>query len=160
MKYIKLLPIALIVSLVAVQQVSAQFSAININKLEVYGFARLGDESVKKAVATLYEDQENNGKWVQVQQMKSNINGEFGFKLDYNSKYVIEIAKANYISKRISFDTNVYGKTIHSLDFYFNVDFIPGVNTANSEIPVGNVFYHVQKNKFDYELNGEKAQAQ
>lgn len=145
--------------LLSSQQASAQFNAFNLAKLEVYAFVRLGEESVKKATATLYEDVENTGNWVQVQQVKTTIYGEFGFKLDYNSRYMVEVAKANYITKKITFDTNVYDKTITSQDFYFNVDFVPGSNSAINDIPVGNVYYHQQKNKFDYELTGEKAQA-
>ncbi len=145
--------------LLSTQQANAQFNAFNVSKLEVYAFVRQGEESIKKATATLYEDVGNTGNWVQVQQLKTNLYGEFGFKLDYNSKYMIEVAKANYISKKITFDTNVYDKTITSQDFYFNVDFVPGSNSAVNDIPVGNVYYHQQKNKFDYELTGEKAQA-
>ncbi len=145
--------------LVSTQQTNAQFNAFNVSKLEVYAFVRLGEESVRKATATLYEDAENTCNWVPVQQLKTNLYGEFGFKLDYNSKYMIEVSKANYMSKRITFDTNVYDKTITSQDFYFNVDFVPGSNSAANDIPVGNVYYHQQKNKFDYELTGEKAQA-
>lgn len=159
MKLKNILPVFFIICLFSSKQTMAQFNAFNISKLEVYAFVRLGDESVKKATATLYEDAENTGKWTQMQQIKTNINGEFGFKLDYNSKYMIEVAKVNYITKKISFDTNVYGKTITSQDFYFNVDFIPGSNSPANDIPLGNVFYHTQKNIFDYELIGEKAQA-
>ncbi|MCG3164754.1 MAG: hypothetical protein POELPBGB_00513 [Bacteroidia bacterium] len=150
---------ALVILLVTgIQQVSAQFNAFNVGKLEVYAFVRQGEESIGKAVATLYEDVENTGNWVQVQQMKTNVNGEFGFKLDYNSRYMIEIAKANYITKKVTFDTNVFDKTITSQDFYFAVDFVPGTSATES-MPVGNVFYQVEKNKFGYELAGEKAQA-
>lgn len=144
--------------LISTQQVNAQFNAFNVGKLEVYAFVRQGEESIGKAVATLYEDVENTGNWTQVQQMKTNINGEFGFKLDYNSRYMIEVAKANYITKKVSFDTNVFDKTITSQDFYFAVDFVPGTS-ATENLPVGNVFYQVDKNKFGYELSGEKAQA-
>ncbi|MGE0637643.1 MAG: hypothetical protein AB7G44_00380 [Bacteroidia bacterium] len=144
--------------LLSTQQANAQFNAFNVSKLEVYAFVRQGEESIGKAVATLYEDVENTGNWVQVQQMKTNVNGEFGFKLDYNSRYMIEVAKANYITKKITFDTNVYDKTITSQDFYFAVDFVPGTSATES-LPVGNVFYQVEKNKFSYELSGEKAQA-
>lgn len=144
--------------LLSTQQANAQFNAFNLSKLEVYAFVRQGEESVKKATATLYEDVENAGNWVQVQQVKTTIYGEFGFKLDYNSRYMVEVAKANYITKKITFDTNVYDKTITSQDFYFAVDFVPGTSATES-LPVGNVFYQVEKNKFSYELAGEKAQA-
>lgn len=139
-------------------QTAAQFNAFNVGKLEVYAFVRQGEEPIKKAVATLYEDATNTGNWVQVQQLKTNMDGEFAFKLDYNSKYMVEVAKANYITKKISFDTNVFDKTITSQDFYFAVDFAPGIS-ATENLPVGNVFYQVEKDKFGYELAGEKAQA-
>jgi hypothetical protein len=139
-------------------QTSAQFNAFNVGKLEVYAFVRQGEEPIGKAVATLYEDVENTGTWTEVQHVKTNLSGEFGFKLDYNSKYMIEIAKANYITKKVTFDTNVFDKTITSQDFYFTVDFVPGIS-ATENLPVGNVFYQVEKDKFGYELTGEKAQA-
>jgi len=154
----KILTAIIALCLLLTQQSTAQFNAFNLSKLEVYAFVRYGDESVRKAVATLYEDVENTGNWMQVQQLKTNLSGEFSFKLDYNSHYMIEVAKANYITKKISFDTNVFGKTITSQDFYFAVDFVPGSSPA-SDIPVGNVFYQVEKNKFNYELTGEKAKA-
>ena len=131
-------------------QTSAQFNAFNVGKLEVYAFVRQGEESIGKAVATLYEDAGNTGNWTEVQHVKTNLSGEFGFK--------IEIAKANYITKKVTFDTNVFDKTITSQDFYFAVDFVPGIS-ATENLPVGNVFYQVEKNKFGYELAGEKAQA-
>jgi len=155
-----LLPAIFIVCLLSGQQATAQFNAINTGKLQVYAFVKQGDEPLKKVIVTLYEDVENNGNWVQNQQMRTQANGEFSFILDYNSKYMVEVTKANYITKKISFDTNVYGKTITSQDFYFAVDFVPGSNTPASDIPVGNVFYHTKKNKFDYELNYAKAEAE
>jgi hypothetical protein len=153
-KLLSLIGLCLLIS----AQTFAQFNAFNVGKLEVYAFVRQGEEAIEKAVATLYEDVENTGNWTEVQHVKTNLNGEFGFKLDYNSKYMIEIAKPNYITKKVTFDTNVFDKTITSQDFYFAVDFVPGIS-ATENLPVGNVFYQVEKNKFGYELTGEKAQA-
>lgn len=136
----------------------AQFHAINTGKLEVYASVNQGGEPMSKVIATLYEDVANTGEWKQVQTMKTNTHGEFSFKLDFNSKYRIEMAKANYVTKNIAFDTNVHNSTINSQDFYFNVELAPGSNTPASAIPVGNVFYHKEKKIFDYELNYAKAE--
>jgi len=162
MKKRNLLPAIFTLCLFTAQQASAQFNAINAGKLHIYASVNESIEktfSIRKAEVTLYEDVEGTCNWTGMEQMKTNAKGEFSFKLDYNSKYMVEISKEGFVSKRITFDTNVAGTTITSQDFYFMVELADGENTAVSDIQVANVFYVVEKKKFDYELNYAKAEA-
>ncbi len=157
-----LLPAIFVLCLFSAQFVSAQINSINVAKLQIHASVNESIErtfKLKKADVTLYQDAERTGNWTGIEKTKTNARGEFSFKLDYNSKFMVEISKEGFVSKRITFDTNVFGATITSQDFYFMAQLEDGENTATSEIPVANVFYVVEKNKFDYELNYAKAEA-
>lgn len=163
MKIKNLLTAITVLSFFVYQQASAQFNAINTGKLQVYASVnkQAGDnlENISKATVTLYEDVEKNCNWNGVQELKTRSNGNFSLNLDYNSKYMIEVEKKGFVTKRITFDTDVFGSTIASQDFYFVVSMVEGQNPATWQMPVANVFYAVDKNKFDYELSYEKAEA-
>ncbi len=160
MKTKNILPALLVLFAVTAQQASAQFNPINTSKLQIYASVTENTlAQLKKAEVTLYEDVERNCNWQGVERMKTNAMGEFSFKLDYNSKYLVEISKPGYTTKSITFDTNVFGSTITSQDFYFAVDMALSADGKEYQQPVANVFYIVEKKKFDYELNYAKAEA-
>jgi len=125
-------------------------------KLVINGNARELQQRLKNVIVILYQDIDKTGKWVEIEKQLTKANGEFGFKLDLNSKYLIEVARGGYTTKKVSFDTDVYQLTNTPEPFDFIVDLVPDRDGLGYLKPVANVFYQVRKKAFDYELDYTK----
>jgi hypothetical protein len=117
-------------------------------------------KSIKGAIVTVYEDDEDNGGTIkEIKKIVTGGNGEFAIKLEINKKYVIRVEKAGYTTKGIDIDTDVrlarpqYTKVP---PFEFKVDMVKDLDGLAFKKSVANVFYQIRRNAFDYELDYSK----
>ncbi len=125
--------------------------------LEINGSTQEISVPLKGCLLTLYIDTAKNGTYVQQEQLVSGSNAKFKFKLKYNTVYLLECSKGGHTTKKVRFDTEVKESKLDSVTkFEFIVDMIPDKDGRQFIRPVANVFYHIKKNMFDYELDYTK----
>ncbi|MBX7181257.1 MAG: hypothetical protein K1X82_04015 [Bacteroidia bacterium] len=125
--------------------------------LEINGSSNEMSAGLKGCLVTLYVDTAKNGTYVQQEQMVTPNNAKFKFKLRYNTVYLIECSKGGYTTKKVRFDTEIKESKLDSVSkFEFIVDMIPDKDGKKFVRPVANVFYHIKKSSFDYELDYTK----
>ncbi len=156
MKPRKVLPAILLLCLVCLQQGFAQGGFATPvkdieGKLNVRVRVQEGNERMKSVEVILYHDSEKLGRYEEVQRITSKKNGEFSFHLDLNSKYLIEINKGGYTTKKLAFNTDVFNSTTTTVPhFDLIVDMLPNRDGLGYLKPVASVFYNVAKKKFDF----------
>ncbi|MGE3825824.1 MAG: hypothetical protein AB7G44_16495, partial [Bacteroidia bacterium] len=125
-------------------------------KLVINGSAQELQDKLKNVVVILYQDIDKTGNWVEVEKQLTKGDGKFSFKLDLEGKYLIEVARGGYTTKKVSFDTEVYQLTNQPAPFDFIVDLVPDRDGLGYLNPVANVFYYAKKKEFDYQLDYSK----
>lgn len=125
-------------------------------KLVINGSAQELQDKLKNVIVILYQDIDKTGNWVEVEKQLTKGDGKFTFKLDLEGKYLIEVARGGYTTKKVSFDTEVYGLTTQPAPFDFIVDLVPDRDGLGYLNPVANVFYYAKKKEFDYQLDYSK----
>ncbi len=129
----------------------------NKGYLEINGNSNEMSSALKGCLVTLYIDTAKNGTYVQQEQLVTPNNAKFKFKLRYNTIYMIECSKGGYTTKKVRFDTEIKESKLDSVSkFEFIVDMIPDKDGRQFVRPVANVFYHIKKSSFDYELDYTK----
>ncbi len=116
MKTRKVLPTILLLCLLYFQQALAQGgfatpAKVIEGKLNVRGRVQEGNDRIKSSEVILYHDSDMTGKYIEEQKIFGQKNGEFSFQIDLNSKYLIEINRGGYITKKIAFNTDVFNST-------------------------------------------------
>lgn len=124
-------------------------------KLTLQGHTKEQAKDLREVLVVLYEDPMHTNSWVEVAKGVSNKKGEFKFELDLYSRYMVEVAKGGFSSKKVTFDTDVYEEGNKKHEFAFIVDMVPDDGFAYLG-PVANVFFHTKKHEFDYELDYSK----
>ncbi|MCG3166906.1 MAG: hypothetical protein POELPBGB_02689 [Bacteroidia bacterium] len=125
-------------------------------KLVINGSAQELQDKLKNVIVILYQDIDKTGNWVELEKQLTKADGKFSFKLDLESKYMIEVARGGYTTKKVTFDTEVYGLTNQPAPFDFIVDLVPDRDGLGYINPVANVFYYAKKQEFDYQLDYSK----
>ena len=125
-------------------------------KLVINGSAQELQDKLKNVIIILYQDIDKTGKWVEVEKQLTKGDGKFSFKLDLEGKYMIEVARGGYTTKKVTFDTEVYALTNQPEPFDFIVDLVPDRDGLGYINPVANVFYYARKKQFDYQLDYSK----
>ena len=125
-------------------------------KLVINGSAQELQDKLKNVIIILYQDIDKTGKWVEVEKQLTKGDGKFSFKLDLEGKYMIEVARGGYTTKKVTFDTEVYALTTQPEPFDFIVDLVPDRDGLGYINPVANVFYYARKKQFDYQLDYSK----
>jgi len=125
-------------------------------KLVINGSAQELQDKLKNVIVILYQDIDKTGNWVEVEKQLTKGDGKFSFKLDLEGKYLIEVARGGYTTKKVSFDTEVYQLTTQPAPFDFIVDLVPDRDGLGYLNPVANVFYYAKKKEFDYQLDYSK----
>jgi hypothetical protein len=125
-------------------------------KLVINGNAQELQDKLRNVIVILYQDIDKTGKWVELEKQLTKSDGKFSFKLDLEGKYLIEVARGGYTTKKVSFDTEVYSLTNQPAPFDFIVDMIPDRDGLGYINPVANVFYYAKKKEFDYQLDYSK----
>ncbi|MCG3164753.1 MAG: hypothetical protein POELPBGB_00512 [Bacteroidia bacterium] len=127
-------------------------------KLVINGSAQELQAKLKNVLVILYQDNDKTGNWVEVERQLSKPDGKFTFQLNLNSKYMIELVKEGYTTKKVEFDTEVYQLTNQPAPFDFIVDMVPDRDGLKYLNPVAKVFYYAKKKEFDYQLDYSKEQ--
>ncbi|MGE3822654.1 MAG: hypothetical protein AB7G44_00385 [Bacteroidia bacterium] len=125
-------------------------------KLVIKGSAQELQDKLKSVLVILYQDNDKTGNWVEVERQLSRPDGKFTFQLNLYSKYMIEIARGGYVTKKVEFDTEVYKLTNQPAPFDFIVDMLPDRDGLKYLNPVAKVYYYVKKQEFDYQLDYSK----
>lgn len=125
------------------------------HKLELKGHSKEQAKDLREVLVVLYQDPMHNNSWVEVGKTVSDRKGEFKFELDLYSRYMVEVAKGGFSSKKVTFDTDVYEEGNKKHEFEFIIDMVPDDGFAFLG-PVANVFFHTKKHEFDYELDYSK----
>lgn len=125
-------------------------------KLVINGTAKELQTRLRNVVVILYQDIEKTGNWVEIEKQLTRSNGEFSFKLDLEGKYMIEVARGGYTTKKVTFDTEVYELTNQPAPFDFEVDMVPDRDGLGYLKPVAEVFYYAKRKEFDYRLDYSK----
>jgi hypothetical protein len=125
-------------------------------KLVINGSAQELQDKLKNVIIILYQDIDKTGNWVEIEKQLTKSDGKFSFKLDLESKYMIEVARGGYTTKKVTFDTEVYQLTNQPAPFDFIVDLVPDRDGLGYINPVANVFYYAKKQEFDYQLDYSK----
>lgn len=125
------------------------------HKLTLQGHTKEQAKDLREVLVVLYEDPMHTNSWVEVAKGVSDKKGEFKFELDLYSRYMVEVAKGGFSSKKVTFDTDVYEEGNKKHDFEFIIDMVPDDGFAYLG-PVANVFFHTKKHEFDYELDYSK----
>lgn len=124
-------------------------------KLTLEGHTKEQAKDLREVLVVLYQDPMQNNSWVEVAKGVSDRKGEFKFELDLYSRYMVEVAKGGFSSKKVTFDTDVYEEGNKKHSFEFIIDMVPDDGFAFLG-PVANVFFHTKKHEFDYELDYSK----
>lgn len=125
-------------------------------KLVINGSAQELQDKLKNVIIILYQDIDKTGKWVEIEKQLTKGDGKFSFKLDLEGKYMIEVVRGGYTTKKVTFDTEVYALTNQPEPFDFIVDLVPDRDGLGYINPVANVFYYARKKQFDYQLDYSK----
>lgn len=131
-----------------------------VGPFEFKGIVEELTKSIKGAIVTVFEDDEDNGGAIkEIKKIVTGGNGEFAIKLEINKKYVIRVEKAGYTTKGIDVDTDVrLARPQHTKvpPFEFKVDMVKDLDGLAFKKSVANVFYQIRRNAFDYELDYSK----
>ena len=91
---------------------------------------------------------------VKIDEKYASKDGRFFFTLELNQRYLVEVTKPYFITKKISFSTSVPPdlKVIYPYKFTINIfKYIEGIDYSVLKRPIGHVKYYSEANKFDYD---------
>ncbi len=130
----------------------AQYNVFSQSYLEVKGRVVLKEGSVKEGAINLYE----NGKFVET--ILTDRSGKFRVDLEINTDYLFEFEEEGFVTKKISVNTEVPGKSDNKkfTPIYFAVELFKqyqGVNTFVFTQPVGIIKYYENIGDFDYDVD-------
>ncbi|NSW46386.1 MAG: carboxypeptidase regulatory-like domain-containing protein, partial [Bacteroidales bacterium] len=116
--------------------------------MKISGQVKSGKNKIANATINLFE---GNAK---VNSTISNANGDFTFNLNYDKLYTIEIAAAEYASKKVLVDTKIPEKDL-IYKYTFSVELFPkveGVDYSALNKPVTKIIYNPEADAFDYDI--------
>jgi hypothetical protein len=130
--------------------VFSQTDELATPNLDVTGAVKKAGKRLENATVTVYK----NSK--QVDQFTTSKDGVFELKLDYNSSYILEFAKAGHVSKKMEFTTSTPPEKIaEGFDpFEFEISLFdnnPKLNTDILKQAVAKVFYDSEQAYFDFD---------
>ena len=117
-------------------------------KFEIDGIVREGDKNLSGAKISVSK----NGAYVS--EVATGSNGRFFFALEPEAKYLIEVSKPGFVTKRISFITNTDGESGPYRDFIFNVvifRYVNGLNTSMFKEPIAEIFFNKAETNLDFD---------
>jgi len=125
-------------------------------KLSIHGWVKEMSVSLKDTDVILYQYSAKTGNYIEVKRVKTPIKGEYNFQLDLYSKYMIELSKEDYTTKKIVFDTDVMQLTNTPAPFEFIVDMVRDREGLGYLKPMATVLYQRKSMSFDYQLDYSK----
>ncbi|MBL4587089.1 MAG: hypothetical protein JKX84_08560 [Flavobacteriales bacterium] len=136
--------------LIMVQTMSGFLVVAQNNGLDVSGSVKESWKGLESVKLTLYK----NGSVDQ--SVTTSSNGKFKFFFETNVNYILDVAKAGYVTKKIAFNTTVPDGEPQVWDFDFIVELFQdqsGLDKAIFANPVAKVHYSARHNEIDYDLD-------
>ena len=115
--------------------------------LEVVGKVKAGKKVVTGDIAVYL----NN---VKIQSVKTGVDGKFTFKFDIDKQYVVEVASAGFVTKKVLFDTNAPEKDlIYKYSFTVELfELFPGIDVSALSKPITKINYNEDADAFDFDV--------
>lgn len=95
-----------------------------------------------------------NEKNTLVARYLTNRKGRCNFKLPLNRKFVVEVSKDGFVSKKVEINTKVPPEKKLAYIFPFSLDIfeeVKGLNVSVLEKPIARISYHFAITQFDYD---------
>lgn len=111
--------------------------------------SRKGAEALDSAIIRIYND-----KGVLVAEHMTSRKGRCNFKLPLNRKFIVEVSKQGFISKKIEVNTKVPPEKKLAYIFPFSLEIfeeIPGMDVSMLDKPIARISYLFTISQFDYD---------
>ncbi|MBN2669313.1 MAG: hypothetical protein JXR60_08790 [Bacteroidales bacterium] len=124
------------------------FSQNQVGYVEIKGKIKDGNKSLGNTTVEVFVGGTKSNS------IKSETNGKFILKLDFDKIYVLEFSKDGYVSKKVSFDTHVKEKE-YVWPYPFTIELFKMVNGLNIEAlkdPVTKIAYSDEEGDFVFDI--------